>query len=105
MTIGLHEQVTLRTLMYQSNCILASQIERDSYLRLAHIALNLITIPLISSNPKRIFSLIGLLLTANRAQLQSDIIGALMAIGSWDRERVINIVDGRLKRPAMKEIA
>ena len=63
------------------------------------MALDLMTIPLISLDPKRIFSLTGLLLTANRARLQSDIIGALIAVGSWDKEGVINTVDGQLKRP------
>ena len=37
-------------------------------------------------------------------QLQSDIIGALMALGSWDRGGVINIVDWQLKRRAKEEI-
>ena len=52
-----------------------------------------------SSDPERIFSLMGLLLTANRVWLQSNIIGALMAMGSWDKEDVINMVDGQLKQP------
>ena len=47
-----------------------------------------------SLDPERIFNLIGLLLTTNRARLQSDIIGALMAVGLWDKEGIINIVDG-----------
>ena len=57
------------------------------------------TILPISSDPKHIFNLIGLLLTANRVRLQSDIIGALMAIGLWDKEGIINMVDGQLKQP------
>ena len=67
------------------------------------MALNLITTPPISSDPKRIFSLTGLLLTSSHARLQSDIIGASMALGLWDREGVINTVDGQLKRPAKEE--
>jgi len=63
------------------------------------MALNLMTIPPISSDPKRIFSLMGLLLTPNRARLQSDIIGASMAVGSWDKGGVIKIVNGQLRRP------
>ena len=62
------------------------------------ITLNLIIILLILSNPKYIFNLIGLLFTANYIQQQSNIIGALMAVGSWDKEGIINIVDGQLKR-------
>ena len=63
------------------------------------MALDLITIPLMSLDPERTFSLMGLLLTANRARLRPDIIGASMAVGSRDKEGVINIVDGQLKRP------
>ena len=58
------------------------------------MALNLMTIPSMSLDPERIFSLTGLLLTANRVQLQPDIIGASMAVESWDKEGIIDIVDG-----------
>ena len=67
------------------------------------MALNLITILLISSDPKCIFNLTSLLFTANHTWLQSDIIRALMAIGSWDEEGVINIVDRQLKRLTIGE--
>ena len=46
-----------------------------------------------ASTTKRIFSLTGLLLTANCAQLRPNIIGASMAVGSWDKEGIIDIVD------------
>jgi hypothetical protein len=46
-----------------------------------------------SSNPERIFSLTGLLLTASLARLQYNIIGASMALGS----------DEQLKRLAKEE--
>jgi len=62
------------------------------------MAFNLLIIPPISADPKRIFSLIGLLLTANHTQLQPDIIGASIAVGFWDKEGIINMVDGQLKR-------
>ena len=45
------------------------------------------------------FSLTGLLLTANRARLQPNIIRALIAVGSWGGEGIIDIVDMELKRP------
>ena len=38
-------------------------------------------------------------MASNRAQLQSDITGASMAVGLWDREGIIKIVDGQLRRP------
>ena len=41
----------------------------------------------------------GLLLTANRARLRPDIIGASMAVGLWDEEGIVDMVDGQLKRP------
>jgi len=52
------------------------------------MALDLMTYSTDTVRPKRIFSLTGLLLTANRARPQSDIIGASMAVGSWDKEGV-----------------
>ena len=57
------------------------------------MALNLITIPLISLEPERIFSLIGLLFTPNRVQLQSNIIRVLIIVGLWDKKGVIKIVN------------
>ena len=62
------------------------------------MALDLLTIPPMSTDPERIFSLTGLLLTANRARLRPDIIGALMAVGSWNKEGIIDMVDGKLKK-------
>ena len=61
------------------------------------MALDLLTIPPMSSDPERIFSLTGLLLTVNRTRLQPNIIGASMAVGSCDKEGIIDIVDGQLK--------
>ena len=43
-------------------------------------------------------SLTGLLLTANRARLRPNIIRALIAVGSWGKESIIDIVDRELKR-------
>jgi len=56
------------------------------------------TILSMSLDPEHIFSLTGLLLTTNRARLRPDIIGASMAAESWDKEGIIDIVDGQLKR-------
>ena len=75
-----------------------AQVKGAQYPRLAHMALDLMTIAPMSSDPERIFSLPGLLLTSNHARLQSDIIGASMAMGSWDKKGVINIVDRHLSR-------
>ena len=65
--------------------------------------LDLITVPPMSLDPERIFSLTGLLLTANRARLPSDIIGISMAVGSWDKEGVIDMVDEQSKRRRRKQ--
>ena len=74
-------------------------VKETLYPRLARMALDLMTIPPMSLDPERIFSLTGLLLTANRARLPSDTIGASMAVGSWNKEGVIDMVDGQSKRP------
>ena len=58
------------------------------------MALDLLMILPMSLDPERIFSLTGLLLTANHARLRPDIIGASMAVGSWDKEGIIDIVEG-----------
>ena len=63
------------------------------------MALDLMTAPPMSSEPEQIFSLTGLLLIPNRARLQSDIIGASIAVGSWNKEAIIKTVDGQLRRP------
>ena len=63
------------------------------------MALNFLIILLMLLDPEYIFSLTGLLLTANRVRLQPDIIGALMAVGLWDKEGIIDLVDRQLKRP------
>jgi len=51
------------------------------------------------SDPERIFSLTGLLYTANRVQLRPDIVRVLMAVGSWNKKGITNILDGRSKYP------
>ena len=60
------------------------------------MVLDLITIAFILLDLKCIFSVMGLLFTSNCTCLQSDIIGALMAMGLWDKKGVINIINGRL---------
>jgi len=67
------------------------------------MALDLMTIPPMSLDSERIFSLTGLLLTAHRARLPSDIIGASVAVGSWDKEGVIDMVDGQSSGRRRKE--
>ena len=54
------------------------------------------TVPPISLDPEQIFSLIGLLLTANYIQLWLNIISVSMAVGLWDKEGVINIINKQL---------
>ena len=71
----------------------SNALDNTLTLSTACMALNLLIIPPISSDPERIFSLIGLLLTANRAQLRPDIIRVLMAVRSWDKKGIINTVD------------
>ena len=62
------------------------------------MALDLPMIPPILADPKHIFSLTGLLLTANCTQLQLNIIGTSMAVELWDKEGIIDMVNRQLKR-------
>jgi hypothetical protein len=76
-----------------------ARVKGTLYPRLARMALDLMTVPPMSLDPERIFSLTSLLLTDNRARLQSNIIGASMVVGSWNKKGVTDIVDGQLKQP------
>ena len=73
------------------NLILADTTTRSHVPRFDGYSTNVVRL-------QRIFSLMGLLPTVNPAQLQPDIIGASMEVGSWDKEGVIRMVDGQLKR-------
>lgn len=60
-------------------------LRRRQYPCLSRMAINLFSIPAISSEPERIFSLAGQIVAAQRGRLQADIIGAAQYISSWEK--------------------
>lgn len=60
---------------------------------LAQMALDLFSIPAMSSSAERIFSLAGLLTPSNRARLSSDTIGASLCLKSWDTAGIVNLLE------------
>ncbi|KAM4059197.1 hypothetical protein HRG_014100 [Hirsutella rhossiliensis] len=61
------------------------------YPRLSRMAIDLFSIPAMSSEPERIFSLAGQMVTAQRGRLKADLIGAAQCISSWEKSGVIQI--------------
>lgn len=59
---------------------------------LSQMALNILSIPCMSDEPERIFSLTGLMTPANRVRLGGDIIGASLRLADWDRRGVIDLL-------------
>ncbi|KAJ3453314.1 hypothetical protein MRS44_017561 [Fusarium solani] len=51
-------------------------LRRRQYPRLSRMAINLFSVPAMSSEPERIFSLAGQMVTAQRGRLKADLIGA-----------------------------
>ncbi|KAL6405696.1 restless-like transposase [Ilyonectria robusta] len=62
-------------------------LRRRRYPRLSRMAIDLFSIPAMSTEPERIFSLAGQMVTAQRGRLQADIIGAAQCISSWEKTR------------------
>lgn len=63
--------------------------------RLAKMALDILTIPAMSSEPERIFSLAGIMATDRRSKLKADTIEACQCLKSWDHYNVISISSER----------
>lgn len=66
-------------------------LRRRQYPRLSRMSIDLFSIPAMSSEPERIFSLTGQMVTPQRSRLKADIIGAAQCISSWEKNRVIQI--------------
>ncbi|KAI8404533.1 hypothetical protein FOFC_16028 [Fusarium oxysporum] len=66
--------------------------KRSVWPHLSQMALDILSIPCMSDEPERIFSLTGLLTPANRARLGGDIIGASLCLADWDRRGVIDLL-------------
>jgi hypothetical protein len=66
-------------------------LRRRQYPNLSRMAIDLFSIPAMSSEPERIFSLEGQMVTPLRRRLQADIIGAARCISSWEKSGAIQI--------------
>ena len=55
------------------------------------MALDLLSIPVMSSEPERIFSLAGLLINSCRSCLKQDVVEASECLNSWERTGLITI--------------
>lgn len=62
-----------------------------SFPRLSRMALDVLSVPPMSSEAERIFSLAGVLLRERRARLREDITEASELLGDWDRNGLITI--------------
>jgi len=66
-------------------------LRRRQYPRLSRMAIDLFSIPAMSLEPERIFSLAGQMVTPQRGRLKADLIGAAQCISSWEKSGVIQI--------------
>lgn len=66
--------------------------KRAVWPRLSQMALDIISIPCMSDEPERIFSLAGVLTASRRARAGSDLIGASLCLADWDKRGVVNIL-------------
>lgn len=74
----------LNPFTYWSNCT-------ASFPRLSRMALDVLSVPPMSSEAERIFSLSGVLLRERRARLKEDITEASELLGDWDQSGLIKI--------------
>jgi hypothetical protein len=65
------------------------------------MAIDIFTIPPMSAEPERVFSLAGVLISKRRACLKDDVVEAHECLSSWDRAGVITI--GKVAIPAYDE--
>jgi hypothetical protein len=66
--------------------------KRRVWPRLAKMALDILSVPPMSDEPERIFSLSGLITVANRGKLKTDIIGASTCLANWQRAGVATTI-------------
>jgi hypothetical protein len=71
--------------------------------RVARMALDLMSAPAMSTSNERDFNQTGLIWTSNRSTLDAEVLGATMAMASWDREMLINMVDGKLQHGRVRK--
>lgn len=66
-------------------------LRRRQYPRLSRMAIDLFSVPAMPSEPERIFSLAGQMVTTQRGWLKADLIGAAQCISLWEKSEVIQI--------------
>lgn len=64
---------------------------QSAYPRLSRMALDILSIPPMSSEPERIFSLAGVLLRDRRSRLKDDIVEASELLSNWQNRGLIQI--------------
>ncbi|KAF2488745.1 hypothetical protein BU16DRAFT_568047 [Lophium mytilinum] len=62
------------------------------------MALNHLPVPAMSMSNERDFNQIGLLWNPRRSALHANVVGACMSLSLWDKEGVIDMLDGGLVR-------
>ena len=83
---------------------IAYQISKlNEFPRVASMALDLISAPAMSTSNERDFNQTGLIWTSNQSTLDAEVLGATMAMASWDREMLINMVDGKLQHGRVRK--
>jgi hypothetical protein len=84
------QAIRLQTDKKVTNPIQYWHSNRQRWPRLALMAIDLFGIPAMSSEPERLFSDTGDVITLKRNRLQADIVGAGMCLKQWDRDGAID---------------
>jgi len=64
---------------------------RQAYPRLSRMALDIFTIPAMSSEPERVFSIAGIMVTDRRNRLKAETIQAAQCLRWWQKDGVIEL--------------
>lgn len=84
------QATTLQTDKKVTNPIQYWYSNRQRWPRLALMAIDLFGIPAMSSEPERVFSDTGDVITSKRNRLHADIVGAGMCLKQWDKDGAID---------------
>jgi len=84
------QATTLQTDKKVTNPIQYWHSNRHRWPRLALMAIDLFGIPAMSSEPERVFSDLGDVITPKRNRLHADIVGAGMCLKQWDKDGAID---------------
>lgn len=62
------------------------------------MAFDILSIPAMSDEPERVFSRMGLMITARRNHLEQPTIQAAQCLHSWDKANIISIKETEIAR-------